>query len=543
LKMSPAKPLILIAALSLVLTNPAAAQSSTPGFTVGGVVVQGASNQPVRRARVTIAPVENRQHNLSVATGSAGEFSFSGLPKGKYSLEVESHGTVQGFHQNEGFSTAIAAGPGLDSEHIVFPLEDSAAISGSVVDDEGDPVRGAQVLLFHRGVFYGRPQIAMQGQVNTGATGEFHFRHLLPGTYFVGAQGMPWFAQHVSRAQPPEAEQPSNRSELDVTYPVTYHADSTNPAAASPVTLAAGGTAEIHITLRAVPALHVRLEGIPSQPEQNIQPQLSQVGPGGILLPVFNTQSVTLNDQTEIMGMAPGSYILKLQQFSQGQAQELGVTALSLASDSTLDAGRLSQARISGQIFIEGTNERPPSLAIWLADIGNGQAANALLKPDGTFDFDSGNVAPGRYQLRLENGGDFYIKSSAVKGAEYSRGILTVRANTVIQISIVAARGLANVDGIAVKDRKPFAGAMVLALPEDPSGGAYIPRDQSDSDGTFTLPSAPPGRYALVAIDNGRDFLYREPSVIAPYLRQARIINFPLRGGSAVQVEVQHREP
>jgi hypothetical protein len=537
--MSPAKLLILLTPLWLFLVSPAGAQS----FTIGGVVVQAASKQPLRRIRVNIAPVEHREHSLSVVTGSAGEFSFSGLPKGKYALQVESHGTVQGFHENEEFSTAIATGPGLDSEHIVFPMEDSAAISGSVVDDEGDLVRAAQVLLFRRGVFYGRPKTVMQGQVSTGATGEFHFRHLLPGTYFVGAQGTPWFAQHMIQAQPPDGEQPASRAEFDVTYPITYHADSTNPAAASPVTLAAGGTAEIRITLRAVPALHVRLEGIPPQPDQNIQPMLSQVGPGGILLPVFNTQFAQAGDQSEIMGIAPGSYILTLGRFSQGREEDLGAKAVGLAADSILDASQLSRVKISGQVFIEGKNERPPSLGIALADVSNGQAANAQLKPDGTFYFDSNIVAPGRYQMRLENGGDLYIKSVAVKGTEYSYGILSVRADAAIQVSIVTAKGLANVDGVAVKDGKPFAGAIVLAVPADPSRDAYIPRDQSDSDGTFTLPSAPPGRYALVAIDDGRDLLYQESSVMTPYLRRARMVDVPLRDSSAVQVEVQQRGP
>jgi hypothetical protein len=84
---------------------------------------------------------------------------------------------------------------------------------------------------------------------------------------------------------------------------------------------------------------------------------------------------------------------------------------------------------------------------------------------------------------------------------------------------------------------------MVLLVPQNANEIAYIPRDQSDSDGTFTLNFAAPGRYALIAIDNGREFAYRDASVIKPYLEQAQIIDVPLQRDASVKVTVQHRRP
>ena len=51
-------------------------------------------------------------------------------------------------------------------------------------------------------------------------------------------------------------------------------------------------------------------------------------------------------------------------------------------------------------------------------------------------------------------------------------------------------------------------------------------RDQSDSDGTFTLANILPGKYVLMAIENGWDLEWMNPSVLKPY--RERGITLPL---------------
>jgi hypothetical protein len=82
---------------------------------------------------------------------------------------------------------------------------------------------------------------------------------------------------------------------------------------------------------------------------------------------------------------------------------------------------------------------------------------------------------------------------------------------------------------------------MVVAIPQDSTRAKYIPRDQSDSDGTFTLNQVPPGRYTLVAIQNGRNLAYAEPGAIAPYLAQGQVLDVPLPKDAKVEIEVQPR--
>ena len=58
---------------------------------------------------------------------------------------------------------------------------------------------------------------------------------------------------------------------------------------------------------------------------------------------------------------------------------------------------------------------------------------------------------------------------------------------------------------------------MILLLPRD-GNPDEIRRDQSDSDGTFTLPDVLPGHYTLIAIDNGHDLAYQDRAVMSKYL-------------------------
>lgn len=513
-------------------------QSRGTGYTVAGIVLQRGSNQPLKHVQVALASVEHRDRQLFFVTPPNGQFVFSGLAPGKYSLIAQLHGFTQFFRGNEDYSTAIVVGPALDSEHIRFIVDAPAAISGTVVDQESDPVRDAQVTLFHRGISSGRVRTVMQTQAGTDSSGKFHFGRLKSGTYFVAVTARPWYASLPNPGQAENSGQNASAPEFDVAYPVTYYPDALDPAAAAPITLSQGGVAEISITLRAVPALRL---GINTPSRQNINLGLSAVGLGDFPLAI-NALQFGDENRRGFLGLAPGHYLVTVQHFDprSGALRSGGTKAIDLTANSTLDLNDLSNTTISGKVRIEG-NEQLNGVAVWLVNNNTGEARGGSAAPDGSFKLDPGSISPGQYDVRLGRTPELYIKSIEVHGAEHSGTMINVAEGASIQISIVAAKGLARVNGIAVKDDKPFPGAMVLLLPQNGNQFGHIARDQSDSDGTFTLNFAPPGRYALVAIDNGRSLAYRDASVIKPYLEQAQIIDLPLQNGAPVKINVQHR--
>ena len=533
-----------LAILALVLTTASIAQTQNAGFNIAGQVVRPGGN-PVRAARVSIFLSNRPQQQVSCVTADNGAFAFSGLAPGKYSLQVSYHGLKQLYKQHEEFSTAIMVGPGLDSEHIVFSLEQPGTIAGSVSDETGDPVRNASVYLFARSIYRGVARTGLKETKTTASDGSFHFSHLQPGVYYVGVAGRPWYAQNAvprqvnpgplsGQIQPAAQEQPAPPSELDVSYPFTYYSNAASPDGATPITVDVGGRVEIQFNLHPVPALHITLDGIENTENQHSGASLQVVGPGGTLVNVPTTSV----GPASLAGVPPGDYVITGNLWANGKGVQLGSQSLNLSTDTTVHLNEGAKTSVHGELIFDG--DTPRGIAVVLEGISNSNEGSALIEPDGSFSMP--DVPAGRYNLRLANTPELYMKSVAIQGARFANGVVEVNRGAQIELNITAARGLTKIEGLAVRDGKPFAGAMVLAIPNDYSHGNYIPRDQSDSDGSFSLLYAAPGRYTLVAIEDGENLEYANQTVIAPYLTAGVAVDAPTASTAKLRVEVQTRK-
>src|SRR5512140_8824 len=124
-----------------------AQQGSAPqvrGYAISGTVVDAVSGAPLSGARVFVSPVWGGFEAREFVVGEDGRFFFPMLPSGKFALTGEARGyRRQAFNEHEGFSSAIVTGPDISSENLVFRLTRGAAISGRVLDEQGDPVANA----------------------------------------------------------------------------------------------------------------------------------------------------------------------------------------------------------------------------------------------------------------------------------------------------------------------------------------------------------------------------------------------------------------
>ena len=515
------------------------------GFNIAGTIVHADGNQPLGQTYVVLGSTLRRQDQVYCVTADDGRFAFTNLPAGKYDLSARKPGfRTQSFRGEDSFSTAIVTGPNLDSEHIVFPLHASAKLSGHALDEEGDPVTSATVFLFRKGISGGLSSTRMAGQKNTDSSGRFHFGDLEAGTYVLAVSGRPWYAARANIPPQPQAPDPQATAELaarDVAYPITYYTDSTDPDAASPITLAEGGAAQVTMTLRATPSLHIAVDDPSAKmPNQRAMVQVMQLGPGGFPMMV-NAETQWTPDGLHLSGLTTGRYQVMLNQFGQGQPKLLGRKVIDLTGDAKLDlASDSDKLSISGQVTLENPSEEKRRLGLQFMNSSSGYPVMPTVEADGSFTVSDGNLVPGRYELRLTNP-DHYIKSIVVKGAKYSNGILDLAQGNSAQITIVAGSGRGHVDGMAVLDDKPFPGALVLLLAQDQNHGSFVGRDQTDSDGTFTIANVPPGRYTLLAIDDGHDLPYRDPAALKPYLAGAQELDVTSKGTSTAKVNVAAR--
>jgi hypothetical protein len=135
----------------------------------------------------------------------------------------------------------------------------------------------------------------------------------------------------------------------------------------------------------------------------------------------------------------------------------------------------------------------------------------------GGFSFPT--VPAGEWQLSAESGGRSLPVSAIVASGRVRRGNAITVKDQALTIQVAVAQGGTRVQGFARRGGKGVAGAMMVLVPSDLTAvGGLIRRDQSDSDGSFSLRDVVAGRYTLVAIEDGWALDWAEPRVLARYL-------------------------
>lgn len=507
-------------------------------YVVTGTIVDHLQNLPLHTILVTLTSTQDRQLTVSAITGGDGRFGFNNVPAGKYTLAAQRRGNnrQQLYRQDGPYSTAIVVGPGLSAENIVFPLEAPGSISGTILDQNGEPPAAAQVWLYRKSVVGGKPEIQIAGQRQVDRSGSFHIGHLGPGAYFVAVSGRPWYA----RGFPQGAAQVN--PEMDVVYPVTYYGDATDPAAAAPVKLAEGGSSTIQINLRAVPAVHVDLGQESQNDRRHNMPRnrfLAVETIGGNTVPIF-ANMMGMNGRQE-MGVAPGHYIVHTMTFEDRRGTMGPGARIDITGNTSINPGDLKPTSLSGQLRFEGS-DAPPAQAFLLFSCANRPFSVRVLK-DGSLQPNGQALSAGHCEVTLGNAPGFYLKSIAAGDAKPSADTVELVEGVDNRITVVAAKGaMSELGGTAIQNERPVSSAMLLLLPEDSARGSLIRRDQSDSDGSFLLHDILPGRYTLLAIDNGKDLAYRDPAAIQPYLAQGVKIEFPRQNSAPVRVNVVPRQ-
>jgi hypothetical protein len=527
-------------------------------YGVAGQLLDEQTKEPIASATVLLMPVVNApQQPVACRTDSEGLFRFEDVPAGKYTLAAQRHGHNIVVRDEHGqFSSAVVAGPGLDSTHILFLLPAEARISGTVSEDEGDPVPRATVLLLRSAVVDGKRCVTIVNQLITSENGAYRFPHLKPGTYYVAVSAQPWFARNGSVYRPNDTVTPANvgqddtSRDLDVAYPVTYSGGATSGAAAQPIQLRAGDDVSSDVVLHPVPALHVRVEKLneqspPGYPEVGA---FSVVGPGGVRIQSSaQVQSDSSPDSgtvdTQVVGISPGSYRIVMPSLDANGTVSSSSAVYDLGPGSVLKP-IASGVKIAGRVTTDGQVTLHDS-QLHLQSVDDGQVAErAAVSPSGSFHFTK-NVSPGLYSLVIENTPNLKVTSISDGhrisiGSQFTIGDDSVNAALNLLIQTSATSTTSRVPGVVTRDGKPLSGAMVLLLPAQVNEDTFIGRDQSDSDGTFTIANVPPGTYTVVAIEGETaDFEYRNPSTIGPYLAAGQKVVVPPPPGSTAQVVAQ----
>ncbi len=454
----------------------------------------------------------------------------------------------------------------------MFRLAAESTISGIVTDDHGDGVRDAQVMLFQNTVAGGSRSTRQRATTQTDEDGFYRFGHLPGGPVLRRRLCRAWYAEHFtpptttsfSVAQgsgvstsfgsiggvaghasvPAPAEE--QRSALDVSFPLTFYSGVTDASGATAIVLGKGEKASIDVVLTPVRALHFRVNAgnlqqqpAPTEQQYPFSIQLEQTLFDGIPVPVRTQYVTTEPGVAEVVGVTPGHYNLKINTWNKGQMQELQERDVELSGSGELGpSSNTGSIPLAVEVIFDVLSARD-QLSVLLRSKKSGKVFKEPINDKGETAFKQG-VLPGAYEVSLQSAKQIFMKSLSASGAKVTGRTLEIKGRAPVKISITAVEGEGEVYGVALRDGKETAGAMVVLVPADPAHNQVLfRRDQSDTDGTFVLGSIVPGAYTLLAIQDGWDLEWAKPEILQRFMAQGEAIIVAPKGKYSVKVKVQ----
>jgi Carboxypeptidase regulatory-like domain len=508
--------------LTLIVAVAAAQQpESSPGpsaWRIAGKVVDAHSGQPLTRCTVAIRLTTSPSPATSMLTGEDGQFLFQNLDIGKYELTAARRGYLtQSYEGHENFSTAIAVGPHLKSEGLTFKVMPQAMFFGTVTDETGEPVRRAQVRLYRDQKSEGlRATQPLAQAAVTDDRGVYEISNVSPANYFLAVSAQPWYSRAAMGMYFRSGKAETRDSINNVAFATTYYPNATDTDEATPIPIRGGDRIEANMTLTAQPSVPIRITLPPGdqsgygaivsklvfgQPEQLGFPAMP--GPDGVI---------------EINGALSGHYEVMLTHSVDGISQP----ATHLTAEVTGGNAEVSDEKADDEIVVTGKviagENVVHSGSMLLVATRPRRYYQENLNKDGEFTF---RLPAGEYEVvgQLPR---MYLARVSSPNAVVKGRMLQVKPGSAPVLEITAGSGFGRLDGVVERAGKPASGAMVVLAPEDAGDNRILfRRDQTDSDGTFSLFNVVPGKYRLLAIDDAWDLEWANPALLGAFLKKS----------------------
>jgi len=535
----------------LCAQNPIVGQSATQDakFKIAGTIVNALDGAPLGKARVSIFDTSDPANPVWMVTSENGHFEFPQLKAGKYSLQGAKRGFLSAaYEQHEQYSTAIVTGAGFDTENLVLRLTPPALLAGKVIDEAGDPVRQANVMLYLETNRGGMTRILRSANASTDDQGSYEFPSLAPGNYFVSVTARPWYAVHpVSAASDGTGNSPASvPPSLDVAYPTTYYNGATDADAATPIQVKGGDHLQIDVHLSPVPALHLLFRVPEAQAQQGFSaPSFQKRAFDSMEYVQSDGMQSVAQGVFELTGVPAGKYVVQRRDPKTGQLTESGDMDLIKDGQELDNSNSESSGSVKLSVKLSPGEQPPKQLFIGLQD---SRRRNVAFKPvDSASEVSFEGISPGKYAIVASSSTKPYSVVRVLSlGVETSGHNLTITSGASLDATVFLAGGVVTVEGFAKRGEKPIAGVMVILVPKDPeSHQDMFRRDQSDSDGSFVLRGVIPGAYTIVAVEGAWGFAWLQPGVLARYVQHGQNLTIGelMRGSVHLPdpVEVQPR--
>ena len=480
--------------------------------------------RPAARAEVRLIPTAPGLRRSAVVTDGDGVYAFDDLPPGFYRILAQKPGfvpTEYGGRPADQTGDLVQVDPGGLRDRIDIALVRHSAITGRVVDENGDPVEGARVHAQQLRYIDGRYRLVDTfgaRQRVTDDRGRFRVFGLQAGTYFVSAVvgqidypaaamvNLPGYAPtfYPGRTRAPDAERIKVPAGQDV--------------AISDFALVPVRTARISGTAR-------NSRGEPVTGGLVIRPTVRSGGVGE----EFGAR-IERDGTFEFRNVAPGEYVIvaskgreRVSVESEFAARVINVAGVDISG---LSIRTSAGSTISGHVMLEGGNAAPDAFTIEAYPVDpdfdppeGGAIAHAELTPTLEFTL-SGISGPRRFRLTEAPEG-WMLKSVLVNGQEVTDETLSfgTSGESLSDVQIVLSKAAGEVSGtLTVPQGLPPNLYSVVVFADDSSkwyaDSRFLRSAPVAPNGAFDVTGLPSGGYFVVAIPRLGGDDWREPALL-----------------------------
>jgi Carboxypeptidase regulatory-like domain len=501
------------------------------GYRIAGVAVDAVSGQPLGRAEITIESQEDKKIHEAYATGNDGRFSFDGLAAGRYTLLAGRRGYVkQTYKGHDRYSTAIVVGQGLATDQIRFAMMQGGSIAGQVVDERGDVVRSARVLLLRESTTGKDRKLTKAGSKYTDDLGVYRFEHLRAGAYVVGVKTHVWYLESGRTGFDATGPPPAGDVDTDVAYPLTFYPSALDAAVAARIMLTAGESATANVAISPVRARHVTIRTYGSDPAQMVD-AVEHIADG--VTERADVMTSADSNGIQIEGLPPGR-IDVLWTAGTGKNAVERLTSLNFTGKVEDDP---ASTVVRGVINGEG-GAKAAGMKVELEYASGGKPLTATVGEKGEFEFRE-EMMHGVYSVEVPQMAGAVLGVRAT-GASVTGNGVEIQPGRDVELKVSASLP-GRVRGRAMKSGSAAEGAFVALVPEGFEEENNLMRvDQTDSDGTFQLGEIVAGEYTLIAVEDGWDGDWKSAEFLRRFVGRGKKVE--IGAGAVVNAEIEVQE-
>ena len=524
--------LLLFCPDSLLCFQEPAGETTKPAF-VEGRVVDAKSGEAVKRALVILRRGNDR--GIGAYSNAAGSFAFQTVEPGSYTLSAERDGYIA----DHGAKPSIVnLKPGQAESSLVLKLLRTGAVSGRVLDADGEPVIGASIQI--------QPASQKKGLVRPsfGATtndrGEYRAFNVPPGKYRISVsytRGLQHPNVNIQRATD------LSGAAAEEAYAVTYYPGTLSTRDAAIVQIEPGADLfGFDVQLRRMRAVRVRgtVTGPGGAATGFIAISLQPAGGGGQFSDAF---VLSPEGRFNLGGVLPGRYLLTAE--APMTQKTLTARRVVEVGENGLDGVQLTLAepqKLNGRILVPEGRKLPSLLVTLSSRERQDHQGGGMAQPASDGSFTLPNVPPGDYDVALVAtgpGDDLYTASIRMGDLDVLTGGVHVGgALAELEITLKANGGTLECS-VFNSIQEPLPDAQVVLLPDPPhqSQMALYAECRTDASGACTLTGVTPGDYHAFAFASTEEMDFRDSDSLKEFQKLSKPVK--ITEGDRLKVELE----